>query len=157
MAVQCNRKVTWHGRNDASHQFSHGFLISTLVPTALMENCVQPACGSTEADVDRLWAILTKTLAQRSNWGPALGTASSTLLACPLLEIFLKLIIQWLFFSFLSFFLSFFFFSASELEEKVLIGSLAEEFLALWFSWCLGPGARVWPGWPHSQLLRFCT
>ena len=57
-------------------------------------NCVQPARGSTEADVDILWATLTKTLAQRSNWGPALGTASSTLLACPLLEIFLKLLIQ---------------------------------------------------------------
>lgn len=85
--------------------------------------------------------------------GPALGTASSTLLACPLLEIFLKTdnSVAILFFFF------FFFFSASELEEKVLIGSLAEEFLASWFSWCLGPGARVWPGWPHSQLLRFCT
>ena len=49
------------------------------------------------------------------------------------------------------------FFFASELEEKVLIGSLAEEFLASWFSWCLGPGARVWPGCPHSQMLEFCT
>lgn len=134
MAVQWNRKkLLKHGRNDESHPVLPWLSHLHFGANCFMENCVQPvACGSTEADVDRLWVILTKTLAQRFNWGPALGTASSTLLACPLLEILLKLITS-------IFFLFFFFFSASELEEKVLIGSLAGRILASWFSWCLGP------------------
>lgn len=54
----------------------------------------QHACGNTDADVDRLWVTLRTTLAWRSNGVPALGVVSSTLLACPVLTIFLKLITQ---------------------------------------------------------------
>lgn len=42
----------------------------------------------------RLWVTLRKSLAQPSDWVAALGTASSTCLACPVLTVFLKLIIE---------------------------------------------------------------
>lgn len=65
----------------------------TLVPLDSWSS-FQHACGNTDADVDRLWVTLRKTLAWRSNGVPALGVVSSTFLACPVLTIFLKLITQ---------------------------------------------------------------
>lgn len=92
-AVGCSGRGKLPGEVNMMHPTSFPVAFPSLLwCQPPLRNCIQPTCGNMDAHVERLWATSRKTLAQRSNWVPALGTASSTLLACPVLTIFLKLI-----------------------------------------------------------------